>query len=565
MSEIPDSVIELARLTFPDMTDIEIMEKLLEGDESDMEKMVDFAVDAQGEGGGGGGAGGAGGRQVKKLEDPPSWPERIKRPQFRNSAVNMFEGGKLQQPAHVIGESSEPPKGAEQAPKHPHNYDEPLTPEEQKELAELLATLGFPAFSSPQGDLSYELALLSLEEKMELVKLLTEHFRPPPELLLPPRPAPDATTSHLLDPNLPVDFNEVNPLGIPKQPGEVHVPPFQSSSQLEPEPQSRAAQRPQEQAQAGQQRTQEQQQHIGLVLDPTKLTPEQIQSILAIANGPGVAASASQLPPFTSVLHLPPDAPPYPTLPPDSHAPLRPPLNYPPPPSAPKIPTPKPSSSSTTTTLRPKPPIPTNTNLRALIPPRPASHIPIYPDNQLSTPHNPVYTYDVSLLNHADPYHTLDRTDPRSNKSKTSHLPPLPDAHTRYHLNNPICIPQSSSASPSGPPKFIDCSRAISNIVSSSPLALETCREARGWSVTKHIVSEFGTCRVVATNQNGKAGCAELDKVKHLAGRVLRECSEGGIKDRRLRTVEGKVGYLFVREEAGEWDVMEVGLERAIF
>ena len=87
-------------------------------------------------------------------------------------------------------------------------------------------------------------------------------------------------------------------------------------------------------------------------------------------------------------------------------------------------------------------------------------------------------------------------------------------------------------------------------------------------------MSEFGTCRVYVKNANGKAGCPELEKVKHLAGRVLRECGEGGFgKDRRARTVEGKVGYLFVdgksrwegsRDMLG-WEVMEVGLERAVF
>lgn len=208
-----------------------------------------------------------------------------------------------------------------------------------------------------------------------------------------------------------------------------------------------------------------------------------------------------------------------------------------------------------------KAPVSPPTNLRSLIPPRPKSQIPKYSPSQLSTPHNPIYTYDISLLNHADPLHTLE-------SSPHSRFPPLPPALTRYTLNNPSCIPPTSSPFLSGPPRFPDCGQAISNI----PLHLPSSK-CHMWPIPKQVISEFGTCRIVVKNENAKAGCPELEKVKHLAGRVLKMCAASGgekevggwRKNSKEGTVEGKVGYLFVNEDLGGWDIMEIGVERVTF
>lgn len=243
-----------------------------------------------------------------------------------------------------------------------------------------------------------------------------------------------------------------------------------------------------------------------------------------------------------------------------------------------------------TPTTTPKPPpklqaqtqaqtvFPIPTDLHSLIPPRPRGQVPSYPANQLPTPHNPIYSYDVSLLRHIDPYLFLDPTHPANPLMKThpariSRFPELPDAQTRQDLNTPKC---SSAGHPadSKNAKYTDCARAISNIIvpetspESHPDFYSYTSTLLLPSLASHVISEFGTCRVLARNANGKAAASELDKVKYLAGRVLRECSEqqgGSWRDRRTRTVGGTIGYLFVNEDIGGWDVVEVALERAVY
>ncbi|KAF8428705.1 hypothetical protein EV426DRAFT_282477 [Tirmania nivea] len=497
MDQVPDEVLDLARQTFPSMTDAEIMTMLLEGSEEDIQIMVGNAV---GEGPnvrapkGKVVAPGVGGGKMRKprLREVPVVARAGVEVGVENEnkvAEEQEEAAKVVQPQ--AAENAEvksitpaavpaPSAPALQVRPPPKRYDSlaeelaAMTPAEKAEVAEFMASLGLPDITKglPAG---FD-PMLYPPEIQDLAKMLVEQ------------------------------------LGPTTMVGQQPVQPMPSVQPVQP------------------------QQPQGVVYDASTLSPEQIEAIWAIIYAPQTPST----PPSVSAPASPSSKPPKTSAPP-----------------------PKPQATSVAASPKKNFSADLPPDIRTLIPPRPLNQIPSYPGNQLPTPHNPLYTYPLSQLNHVDPYHALDPTHPHSKPTTYTRFPPLPDAHTRYHINNPICIPPESTSSPAGPPRFTDCSRAVSNILSS--LTAQTCTEAKGWSVTRHVVSEFGTCRVVVRNERGKAGCVELEKVKHLAGRVLRECGVGVMRDRRLRTVEGHVGYLFVDEEKGVWDTMEVAIERASF
>ncbi|KAF8459035.1 hypothetical protein BGX38DRAFT_313695 [Terfezia claveryi] len=451
MDQVPDEVLDLARQTFPDMTDVEIMIMLLEGSEEDMQKMV--------------------GNAVEEVPDAKVQKGKMKKPKLREVPVGV--GVTVEEEETKI---VQPQAAAETVPSAPASQIPPPQSRRYNSLAEELAAMT-PAEKAEVGEFMASLGL------PDITKGLPEGFDP---MSYPP---------------------EVQDLArmLVEQLGSGGPQPLQPVQSEQPQ---------------------------GVVFDASTLSSEQIEAIWAIIHGPQAPSS----PPSGSAYASPTSKPPNPST------------------STPK---------AQAAPQKKDPPADLPPDIRTLIPPRPLTPIPSYPESQLATPHNPLYSYPLSQLNHADPYHALDPSHPLSNPATSTRFPPLPDANTRYHINNPVCIPPESTSSPAGPPRFTDCSRAVSNILPS--LTAQSCAEAKGWSVTRHIVSEFGTCRVVVRNERGKAGCVELEKVKHLAGRVLRECGVGVMRDRRLRTVEGRVGYLFVDEERGAWDTMEVGLERASY
>ncbi|KAI5808937.1 hypothetical protein DFH27DRAFT_634626 [Peziza echinospora] len=481
MATVPDEALEMVRKTFPGMTDIEIMGKLLDGDDEDMERMINEAVDETS----------PGPTAVRKMAPQgaasPVSHNRLRTPvqarrKSQDDTISQQNQSGLHEPAPAVAPGS-PKEGPVVSP-----GSAPVAPVVSADL--------------PPG------LDLSSEEELEFLMFMQQM-------------GPDMDFFGGLQ-------------GFPEPPKtQVLVPKAPMEQPLE---------------------------HI--VLDPTKLTIEQIDAIAGILN-PHYAPPSSLV-----------------TKPQSEWAqPVR---N----PNTPSQPARSPSTQSesvrdpnegvlTPSTELPKPPVPRHPNgkidlsklyipddIRSVIPPRPVNKAPKYPENQLATPYNPIYSYPVEYLAHADPYYTLDHQNPYANKQVTKKLPTLPDAHTRSTLNNVVCSTRNS-ASPVGPPKFADCSKAISLIL--PELTAKKCKETSGWPIHKHVVVEFGTCRVVAKHRGGKAGCAELDKVKYLGHRILRECGEGGLKDPRSRGAEGKVGYLFVNEDTTQWEVMEVSLERVVF
>ena len=550
LSQVPDEFIELVRQAFPGMTDIEIVTLLLDGNDTDMENLVSSTGRVYTPTSGSS-------LQAQPLVPKGDWKESpplpvavIKRPQFRNAAgppyLNWNIGkGKMEWAQNRNGRNSEEPgKDAQSPVEEPQLALEvaptPLDPEPEESRREQEPDLSVHIQGAPKvpgWSLAAELAAMSHEDIQAVQEVMASLG------------LPDITTG-----SLPTDFD---PSSVPPEIAEIaemlarQLEPGDGGHQEPPVPliQPVPAEVKVESAVAAEKEVIPEEE-TQFMPDQSKIL-EQHAVIKAIVGG------------------SPPSSTPQNQL---AHKPAAPTLT---------------ATHSHSHSHTPKPPYKTQTafpippDLRSLIPPRPRSQIPSYPENQLPTPHNPVYSYDVSLLHHIDPYLFLDPTNPANPLTKThlgriSRFPELPDAHTRQDLNMPKCANVARPVD-SQNAKFTDCARAISNI--SVPKNLpqshpdfysytSTASPPLLPPLSSHVVSEFGTCHVLARNANGKATTAELDKVKYLAGRVLRECSEqqsGSWRDRRTRTVGGTIGYLFVNEDIGGWDTVEVVLERAVY